>query len=335
MADALRQVRSPGAPSTAGDSIELAGSSPVIGRVHELLRRSALGDSNVLIVAERGVDAAAVARELHNLGSASAPWIALECGTGDAASIERAIFGAPRVLSTEIESVSADSRLAAARGGTLYVQDVGELPAAAQARLARVARDGEVRIDGTVVSTGMRLVASAAPGIDDDVRENRFRADLYRRLAVTRIDLPSLRERLVDIPVLAARLLDELSTATELAPRSFTQAALALLSALHWPGNLAELRSVVERVLAENAGDTIQIEQLLPALQLDRASTASFVPAGSLRDARLRFERDYIASVLQHHGWRMAEAAQTLGIQRPNLYRKARQLGIPLARATE
>jgi DNA-binding NtrC family response regulator len=78
----------------------------------------------------------------------------------------------------------------------------------------------------------------------------------------------------------------------------------------------------------------IPIEQVLPALQLDRANT-TFVPAGNLRDARTRFERDYIASVLQHHGWRMAEAAQTLGIQRPNLYRKARQLGIPLSRAAE
>ena len=90
---------------------------------------------------------------------------------------------------------------------------------------------------------------------------------------------------------------------------------------------------MIARVLAESGEDVIQIEQVLLALQLDRTSTA-FVPVGSLRDARLRFERDYIAAVLQHHGWRMADAAQTLGIQRPNLYRKARQLGIPLARAT-
>jgi DNA-binding NtrC family response regulator len=335
MTETFARIHSPGLVSTLSDAIELAGSSPVITRVHELVRRSALTDGNVLIVAERGVDVAAVARELHNLSGASAPWVVLECGAGDAASLERAIFGAPRVsLSTELESVSADSRLAAARGGTLFVQDVGELPAAAQARLARVARDGEVRIDGTVVATGTRLVASAAPAIDAEVRENRFRADLYRRLAVSRIDLPPLRERLVDIPLLAARLVDDLSGAASLSPRSFTQAALALLSALSWPGNLAELRGVIERVLAEHEGDVIQIEQLLPALRLDRANTA-FVPVGSLRDARLRFERDYIASVLQHHGWRMAEAAQTLGIQRPNLYRKARQLGIPLARATE
>jgi DNA-binding NtrC family response regulator len=94
------------------------------------------------------------------------------------------------------------------------------------------------------------------------------------------------------------------------------------------------LHGAIERVVAETRGDVIQVEHLLPALQLLRAP-APFVPSGNLREARLRFERDYIVAVLQHHGWRMAEAAHTLGIQRPNLYRKARQLGIPLARLAD
>ena len=117
-------------------------------------------------------------------------------------------------------------------------------------------------------------------------------------------------------------------------PPTFTHAALALLAALPWPGNLAELRGVLQRVVSGSDGDVVQIEHLLPALQLNRRP-APFVPAGSLREARLRFERHYIAAVLQHHVWRLAEAAQTLGIQRPNLYRKARQLGLTLTRTTE
>ena len=91
---------------------------------------------------------------------------------------------------------------------------------------------------------------------------------------------------------------------------------------------------MVERAARERSHDVIQIEDVLPALNLDRAPVR-FTPAGQLREARLRFERDYISAVLQHHGWRMADAAETLGIQRPNLYRKARQLGIPLTRATD
>jgi DNA-binding NtrC family response regulator len=179
----------------------------------------------------------------------------------------------------------------------------------------------------------LRLVASATPAIDADAREERFRADLFRRLAASRIDLPPLRDRPDDVPALAERLLDDVNAASGTDGRTFTQAALALLSAISWPGNLAELRAVVERSAAASNG-TIQVEQLLPALKLDSARTP-FKPTGSLKDARLRFEREYITAVLQHHGWKMAEAAQTLGIQRPNLYRKARQLGIPVARLSE
>lgn len=322
----------PGSPAPT----ELMGASAAIGRVQELMRRTASLDSGVLLVGERGTDSASVARELHDRSRPpAAPWIAIDCGADNAARIDRSLFGAARNHgSTDLESVSSDSHMVAARGGTLFLQDVTELPSATQARLTRIARDGEVRVDGEVAPTEVRFVASAWPSIDGDVREHRFRADLYRRLAASRIDLPPLRDRLEDVPMLAARLLEEYAGAEGRPRRTFTQAALALLAAHAWPGNMAELRALVERVAEETRDQAIQIEQLLPVLQLDRATTA-FVPVGSLRDARLRFERDYIAAVLQHHGWRMADAAQTLGIQRPNLYRKARQLGIPLARVSE
>jgi two-component system nitrogen regulation response regulator NtrX len=189
-------------------------------------------------------------------------------------------------------------------------------------------------MDGQPVAMTFRLIASAAPGIDADAHARRFRADLYRRLSTVRIDVPALRDRADDIPALASRILDELCQARDLPPRGFTQAALALLAALTWPGNLGELQAVLARVVADVPADLIQIEHLFPAISLDRAP-ARFVPTGNLREARLRFERDYIAAVLEHHDWKMADAAQTLGIQRPNLYRKARQLGITLTRATQ
>jgi DNA-binding NtrC family response regulator len=184
------------------------------------------------------------------------------------------------------------------------------------------------------VATALRIMASASSSIDADVHGHRFRADLYRRLASARIDLPPLRERPEDVPELALRLVKETCAAANCAPRTFTQAALALMGALTWPGNLAELRDAITRIVAGATEEVIGIEHVLPALHLHRAP-AQFLPTGNLRDARQRFERDYIAAVLQHHGWRMADAAQTLGIQRPNLYRKARQLGIPLARVSE
>ena len=317
-------------------AVELTGRSPAIARVQELIRRGASLDGGALITAEAGAGVEAVARELHLRGHPStAPYVAVNCDAGDPASVDRLLFGQPRLESpTDLESVGADSCIAAARGGTLYLHNVTELRASAQAQLARIARDGEVRIDGAPVATALRFVASAPPGIDADVYAHRFRGDLYRRLSVVRIDLPPLRDRLGDVPALAVRLLDDTCAAEGRPARTFTPAALALFGALTWPGNLAELRTAVERVVADVVDDVIQIEHILPALQLHRAH-APFVQVGNLREARLRFERDYIASVLQHHDWRMAPAAQALGIQRPNLYRKARQLGIPLVRVSE
>jgi len=329
--------------SASSGAVELVGRSHAITRVQELLRRAAGSDACALITGESGSAVESVARELHGRSRRSdMPFVMVDCGATDPGSVDRLLFGSapdlptgssPRNEAADLEPVTRDSGMAAAIAGTLFLQDVSELPASTQARLARIARDGEVRIDGEAVTTRCRLIASASPGLDADVHAHRFRGDLYRRLSATRIDLPPLRDRAEDVPLLAQRLLDDCAEAGSPA-RSFTQTALALLGALTWPGNLAELRDAIHRVAAETDAAVIQVEHVLPALRLLRAP-APFVPSGNLREARLRFEREYIAAVLQHHGWRMADAAQTLGIQRPNLYRKARQLGIPLARLAD
>ena len=327
------------------EALELAGHSPAITRVHELVRRAASLDVGVLLTAERGADVDSVARELHERSRrATAPFIVVECDGGDAPRVAQLLFGtiAPRspssprfpAASTDLEPIARDSRLTEARGGTLFLHDVTELPAAIQARLARIARDGEVLIDGEPVATDVRFIASASPAVDADVHAHRLRSDLFRRLAAVRIDLPPLRDRQEDVAVIAARVLEETLSNRGLKPRAFTQAALALIVAVTWPGNLGELQAAITRVAGDPGDRDIQVEHVLPALQLQRAP-ARFVPTGNLREARLRFERDYISAVLQHHAWRMADAARTLGIQRPNLYRKARQLGIPVTRISE
>jgi two-component system, NtrC family, nitrogen regulation response regulator NtrX len=329
----LAGSRAPGFVQPGAGATELAGSSAAISHVHEIVRRVAALDGNVLLIARRGCDAQSVAREIHARSPVGAhAFVSVACG---GAGVEQALFGDPlRPAPPDLESLSADSGVAAARGGTLFLEDATELPASVQARLARLTRDGEARIDGEPVPTAMRLIVSAPPGIDADVREHRFRSDVYRRVSTLRVDLPPLSERPEDVPDLAIRVLEDLSTVSGGRPRMFTQAALALLRAMSWPGNLAELRETVHRAASATEQDPIQIEHVLPTLRLDRAPHV-FAPEGTLRDARQRFEHDYIAAVLQHHGWRMADAAQTLGIQRPNLYRKARQLGIPLARGSE
>ena len=317
-------------------SLELEGRSAAVSRLDELLRRASLIQSGVLITAEPGADVESVAHELHlRSRGPQAPFVIVRCTAPEAANLDRLLFGpASDAAPAEIERMTASSQIAAAQGGTLFLQDATELPAAAQARLARLARDGEALIDGVRTPISIRFVASVSAAIDADLREHRFRADLFRRLAACRIDLPPLRERAEDIPMVASQLCELACVQRGEPARGFTQAALGLLAALRWPGNLAELRAVIEQVLDETDDATIQVERVLPALQLDKAKPG-FAPAGTLREARLRFEREYISAVLQHHGWRVADAAETLGIQRPNLYRKARQLGIPLARLTD
>jgi two-component system response regulator GlrR len=335
MADSLKLAGPPAPdfPRPSSGAVELVGRSPAVLRVHELLRQAASRDGAVLLVAEPGTHVLAVARELHRRSlRGDAPFVHVECAASETMG---ALLGhAPGDAIADLETISADCEVAAARGGTLFLQDVAELPAAAQTRLARIIRDREVRMAGEPVPTELRIIAAASPAIDEDVHANRFRSDLYRRIATVRIDLPSLRERPSDVPALAARLLDDLCGALECTPRTLSPPALSLLGALTWPGNLDELRQAIARVAGETTAQVLEIEHVLPALRLDRAM-APFVPTGNLRDARIRFERDYIAAVLQHHGWRIADAAQTLGIQRPNLYRKARQLGIPLGPAAQ
>jgi DNA-binding NtrC family response regulator len=313
-------------------AVELVGPSAAAVRTRELVRRAAPLDGGVLLVAEPGIDTASIAREIHDRSRyAERPFCVLACSEGATSDLERRLFGTRSDADRDRVAIAADSLLAEARGGTLYLQDALDLSAALQARLARVVRDGEIMTAGAVMPLGLRLVASAPPTVDEDVRANRFRSDLFRRLAVSRIDLPPLRERVDDIAALAERVLHDACRASGVPPRSFTQAAQALLAALAWPGNLGELRATIAGVVAGTDAAVLQIEHLLPVLRLERAAPA-MTSAATLRDARQRFERDYIAQVLQRHGWRLAEAARALGIQRPNLYRKARQLGIPLTR---
>ncbi len=311
-------------------ALELIGRSATVGRLQELVCRAAALEGGVLIVGERGVDAEPLARELHARSRrAGAPYVLVECAGGG--NLDRLLFGGV-ARSADLEVVANDSGLAAAAGGTLFLHDVTELPSAVQARLARVARDGEVRVEGAPAPVAVRLVAGASREVDDEVEAGHFRPDLFRRLAALRVDVPPLRERREDIPDIAARILADECVAQALPGRTFTDAALALVAALTWPGNVAELHGVLVKVVADTHGDVVRIEDLLSAMRLNRPRQTA-APTANLRDARLAFERDYISSVLQHHCWRMADAARTLGIQRPNLYRKARQLGIPLPKA--
>ena len=225
---------------------------------------------------------------------------------------------------------AADSRLHDALGGTFYLQNVAEAPTRVQARLARVLRDREALLveTGEPISLDIRPMAGVDPGFDSAVQEGRVRDDLFRRLSVIRIDMPPLRSRREDIPALANYFLREICASLRVPPKTLSRPALSLISALPWRGNAVELRTLLESVVTGLAGGRgIGLEDVLAHVRLDGGSVV-FSGGGTLKQARARFERDYIAAILEQHHGRISDAAKALGIQRTNLYRKMRSLRV-------
>ncbi len=315
---------------------ELVGESPAVCTLLRALDQVAAGQGSVLLVAEPGSDVESVARHVHRRSRlAAGPFVTADCGGRDPLDVTRVLFGSPVPEAPPgIEVVGRDGHLALAGGGTLLLREADELPGLLQDRLARIARDGELRTAADEAPFRTRLIAACAPAPGAEAERGRFRPDLYRRLSTARIEVPPLRRRREDLPAIAARLAEEICHVAGVPAKTFTQTALALLGALPWPGNLRELRGLIARLVTSIDDPTIRLEDLLAHLRLE-ATPAHPAAPGSLREARLRFEREYIASVLQHHHWRVGDAARTLGIQRPNLYRKARQLGIVLMKTTD
>jgi two-component system nitrogen regulation response regulator NtrX len=352
MSTAARAVRAPARLQAAAHSwpAELAGSSDLVqlarSRVISAASRDeeAAGVAGVLVVTDRGFDAAAIAREIHARGpNPMAPFELADCA---AERVEHLLFGRPargrgrkQTRADALEAIGPDGRLLSARGGTLVLTSVAELPASVQLRLARLMRDGEARISssGRAERLSLRVVATARSPIEADLESGRLREELFRRLASLRIDVPSLAGRREDLPAIARLLLREALDAAGAPQRTFTQAALALVAALPWEGNVDELRRVAKglaRTGDRSANQGIRVEDVLGEIRLE-GRPGVLGPQASLREARRQFEREYIAAVLRHHHGRMEPTARMLGIQRTNLYRKARQLGIARLKEAE
>ena len=225
-----------------------------------------------------------------------------------------------------LERISRNSRLHDALGGTLYLQNVAEAPTRVQARLARLLRDGEATLaeTGATLRFDVRMMAGVDSSVDASIEDGRLRADLFKRLSAIRIDMPPLRSRREDIPALTNYFLREICRRRRLPPKALSRPALSLIAALPWRGNAIELQIMLESVVAGlSGGKGIGIEDVLAHVRLDAGGVVS-ANGGTLRQARARFEAEYIADVVARHHGRMAEAAKALGIQRTNLYRKMR-----------
>ena len=181
------------------------------------------------------------------------------------------------------------------------------------------------------VDFDVRPMAGIEPPFDAIVSEGRVRDDLFRRLSLIRIDMPPLRNRREDIPALANYFLRDVCAALGLPARTFSRSAVSLISALPWRGNAAELRGLIEALVTSSKGGPIGLDDVLMQVKLDGGPVV-FSTNGTLRQARARFEREYIAATLERHHGRISDAAKALGIQRTNLYRKMRSLRVSRTR---
>jgi DNA-binding NtrC family response regulator len=263
-------------------------------------------------------------------------FVCVNCAPDDPERLETDLFGeaarSPHADPTSrgLEHISRHSRLYEARDGTLYLQKMAEAPARVQARLARILRDREAVLveTGGTIGLDIRPIAGVDSGFESAVQDGRIREDLDRRLASIRIDMPPLRNRREDIPALANLLLRDLCATVGISPRTLSRPALTLIAALPWRDNVSELQLLLESVATGLAGGrAIGLEEVLAHVRLGSES-AVFGTRGTLRQARARFEREYIAAVLKQNRGRIGEAAKSLGIQRTNLYRKMRALRV-------
>jgi two-component system response regulator FlrC len=293
--------------------------------VLDLVDRVAARDVPVLITGESGTGKELIARRLHGRsGRASGPFVAINCAALPEALAESELFGHQRGAFTGAESLHI-GRFEEADGGTLLLDEVGELPLALQAKLLRVLEARTVRRlgAGEDITVDVRVVAATNRDLADSVAHGEFREDLFYRLAVVPIDLPPLRERRGDVRLLASHLLARLSARHRVPAADLSTAALAALEGYGWPGNVRELRNVLERALVVRSGGVIRPEDLALPRAVAKGANAAAAPLD--RENR---EREAVIEALRRSGGNREEAAHLLGVSVRALYYRLRRFGI-------
>ncbi|HYQ95728.1 MAG TPA: sigma-54 dependent transcriptional regulator, partial [Candidatus Eisenbacteria bacterium] len=281
--------------------------------------------ARVLIQGENGTGKELVARALHAAGPRrDQPFVAMNCSAIPEELIESELFGHERGAFTGATQ-SRRGRFEEAHHGTLFLDEIGDMSARAQTKLLRVLQEGEInRVGGNrAIKVDVRVIAATNQDLGERVRSERFREDLYFRLAVVPIIVPPLRERTEDIPLLVEHFAAQLAKESGGKPRAFSPGAVELFQHYGFPGNIRELRNLVERLWIMTRGATIGPEQVHAVLPHADSAAAGV----RLSDAVREFERKEIEASLLAAGGSMTKAASLLGLERSHLYKKMKKLG--------
>ena len=303
-------------------------------RLMTQVERVAASESRVCILGETGTGKELIAHTIHEKSNRrEGPYVTLNCAAVPAELIESELFGHEKGSFTGAASRHV-GKFEQAHGGTLFLDEIGDMPLAMQAKLLRVLEQGEVeRIGGDKpIKVNVRVVVATHRNLEELVKQGGFRQDLFHRIYVFPVALPPLRERPEDIPALAAHFAAQIVKQNNWKPISFSPEALQAMQAHSWPGNIRELRNVVERLLLFAEGDTVTpatVQAALPT-QAVGAGSVQFSGTGTLAERVEQVERQMILEEIKRHNQNITNTAKALGLERSHLYKKCQQLGIDL-----
>ena len=291
-----------------------------------------MGQTNgrVLIYGESGSGKELVAHAIHAASlRANGQFVEVNCAAIPEELIESELFGHVRgAVAGAVKDKTGKFELA--DGGTLFLDEVGDMSLKTQSKVLRVIEEQrfEPLGSGRTLQVDARIVASTNKNIEEEIENGNFREDLFYRLNVVPFHVPALRDRVEDIPVLAQHFLDEFSKAYGRTPKRLLESAVESLTAQHWPGNVRELRNLMERIVILQSGRDIGAEHIPSRRRRRRGGPSDTLGFASLKEAREAYERDYVERTLLSTNGNVTRAAEVLGMERSNLHRKMRALGL-------
>ncbi len=320
----------------APSSATLVGRAPCMNQLRQTIDRAAKANSRILIVGPSGGGKELVARTLHAMSSrADGPFVVINAAAITPERMETELFG---VEASDGEGGRKPGALEEAHGGTLFIDEIADMPRETQNRILRVLVDQTFqRVGGTTkVSVDVRIISSTARNLESEIAEGKFREDLYHRLSVVPIRVPPLSERREDIPELVEYFMEQISTATGLPKRRIGEDAMAVLQSHIWPGNVRQLRNNVERVMILAGGDpdaVITADMLPPDVgsmipAMPTSHNGEHIMGLPLREAREVFERDYLIAQISRFSGNISRTAEFVGMERSALHRKLKALGV-------
>ena len=309
-----------------GEGPRLIGSAAVFEHAVRQATQVARSDVTVLLTGESGTGKELLAAHIHRESPfAAGPFVKVNCAAIPTELIESELFGHEKGAFTGAAALRR-GKFELADGGTIFLDEVGDLHEASQAKLLRVLQDGELqRVGGEQpIRVTTRVISATNRQLDELIAHGRFREDLYYRLSVVPIQVPALRERREDIAELVPYFLSEFCARNNFRPRALDPDVLAVLQRYSWPGNVRELRNVVERMAILTSGDRITADSIPLEVRLHQPSRA----AAGLQEVRDSAERDRIQQALERTDWNVSGAARLLGTERTALHKRIRALGL-------